>query len=414
LSPTLKRYSEYAVLFALALFLFVKGVVPGWTKIHSDFSNYYVSAKLIYNQEPIDQLYNNDWFKQKAIQYGATEPGKFSPFPPATAWVMVPLAGFSMLNAQRIFLVVNLLFFGLGVYVLTKITKWKWQYCAIFILLSGLGLANNFAFGQLYWIMTVSILCSYLWMINSKIVLSGLTLAAFTTIKYFPIVLLGGYFLEGIHKPKNIKLIVVFTVSLICLCLAQVVFFGPRLVDEFVTTSFLPHLDGELSGQGLYSFQFQSWDNLLRNLFVFHVTENPNPIVNWAAGRSIGKFLIYAIVIASLLFVLIKNRYVVKKKQVVFLALPVMAALVILPVTASYHFVLLIFPLALLLSSDVVNARMKMVTIIIYTMIGFIPYGFCFSLGKTYGVLFAYPRLFLVTLLYILVSCFLLNQHRNA
>jgi hypothetical protein len=414
LSPTLKRYSEYAVLFVLALFLFVKGVVPGWTKIHSDFSNYYVSAKLIYNQEPIDQLYNNDWFKQKAIQYGAPEPGKFSPFPPATAWVMVPLAGFSMLNAQRIFVVVNLLFFGLGIYAIKKITKWKWQYSTIFILLSGLGLVNNFAFGQLYWIMTVCILGSYLWINNGKIFLPGFTLAAFTIIKYFPVVIVGGYFLEGIGKHRYIKIIAVFTVYLICLCVAQVAFFGPRLANEFFTASFLPHLDSELSGQGLYSFQFQSWDNLLRNLFVFHVNENSNPFINWPAGRSLGKVLIYSIVIFSMFVVLIKNRHVVKNKQIIFLALPALAALVILPVTATYHFVLLIFPLALLLSSDVINERMKLGIVIIYTMIGFIPYGFCFWLGKTYGVLFAYPRLLLVTLLYIFVSWSLLNQHRNA
>jgi hypothetical protein len=391
----------------------MKGVVPGWSKIHSDFSNYYVSAKLIYTHEPIDQLYNNDWFKQKAIQYGAPDPGKFSPFPPATAWVMVPLVGFSMLNAQRIFLVVNLLFFGLGIYVLTKITKWKGQYCALFILLSGFGLMNNFAFGQLYWIMTVAILSSYMWMKDNKTIMSGTTLATFAAIKYFPIVLIGGYFLEGIRKSKTIKLVGVFTLSLIIICVAQVLFFGPQLVSEFFNASFLPHLDGELSGQGLYSFQFQSWDNFFRNLFVFHASENPHPLINWPAGRSIAKFFVYSIIISSLFLILFRSRNVIKNREIIFLSLPALAAMVILPATATYHFVLLIFPLALLLSSDLLNEKAKLLIIIIYGLIGFIPYGFCFWLGRTYGVLFAYPRLFLVTLLYTLVFCSLLKRVVN-
>jgi hypothetical protein len=249
---------------------------------------------------------------------------------------------------------------------------------------------------------------------HNKPLLSGTILAAFTAIKYFPLVVVGGYFLAGIWKPRNVQLLSFFTVSLILLFIGQLAFFGPGLMDEFINSSFLPHLDGELSGQGLYSFQFQSWDNLFRNLFVFHATENTNPFIDWIAGRQVAKFLVYLIVILSMFAVLIKNRQMTENKEIIFLSLPALAALVILPATATYHFILLIFPLSILISSSLLKANMKTLILIIYGLIGFIPYGFCFRLGETYGVLFAYPRLFLVTLLYILVCGSLVKQHRNA
>jgi hypothetical protein len=409
-----KRYSEYILLSLLILFLFLKGIIPGWTKVHSDFSNYYVSAKLISDHQSLDRLYDNDWFKKKAIENGAPEPGKFSPFPPATAWVMLPLTGPTILTAQRAFLFCNLFFLLIGILALMKITQWSWQYCSIFILLSGLGIANNFAFGQVYLIMTVSILFCYLWMKKGRVGRSGAILAAFTTIKYFPVVFIAGYFLEGLRNRKNIQLIVVFFLFLVVFLISQFLFFGSDLMNEFFNSSLLPHLDGELDGQNLYSFQFQSWDNLFRNLFVFHAAENPTPLINWPAGKSILKIIVYAVVAISTLLVLFKNKNSQdEKKQIIFLSIPSLAALVILPASATYHFVLLVIPLALLLSSGLLRGKTKIVIVIIYLLIGFIPYGIFFRLANSYGVLFAYPRLLLLTILYLVVFLELLRLRKN-
>ncbi len=144
----------------LLIFLFIRGVQPAWKEIHSDFANYYVSAKLVVRGESLDKLYNNEWFQEEIKGYGINTLGKFSPFPPITAWMMIPFTVFSPLQAQRIFTIINLIFLGLGIQMLKQLTGWRTRHCVLFVLGGGLSLVNNVAFGQVYWIMTVFILLS--------------------------------------------------------------------------------------------------------------------------------------------------------------------------------------------------------------------------------------------------------------
>ncbi len=78
--------------------------------MHSDFANYYVSAKMVLEKDSLDRLYDNEWFQQKIVTHGINTLGKFAPFPPVTAWMMLPLANFNPITAQRIFLSINLIF----------------------------------------------------------------------------------------------------------------------------------------------------------------------------------------------------------------------------------------------------------------------------------------------------------------
>ncbi len=151
----------------------IKGISPGWNQVHSDFANYYVSSKLILEDESLDSLYDNEWFKQKIKDHGIQTQGKFSPFPPATAWLMIPLTTFNPLTAQRIFLIVNMVFTLAGIILLQKILHWKIHYCTLLIFGSGLSLANNFAFGQVYWIITFLILLSVLLVKKNYPVIAG-------------------------------------------------------------------------------------------------------------------------------------------------------------------------------------------------------------------------------------------------
>src|SRR6267154_2336584 len=151
---------KYGVIVALSLFLFYKGILPSWNTVHSDFANYYVSAKLIQTPSNLDSLYNDRWFQEQAVRLRVLEAVKFSPFPPVTACVMVPLTLFDLEAANRIWIIVNVLLFFPAIIVLKKITKWSSPLCMLFVLGSGLSLINNIKFGQLYWLMTVALLYS--------------------------------------------------------------------------------------------------------------------------------------------------------------------------------------------------------------------------------------------------------------
>src|SRR5260370_26216034 len=150
------------LIVGLSALLFYKGILPAWNSIHSDFANYYVSAKLISaGLDAPEKLYDNDWFQSKINEYGIKTRGKFAPFPPLTAFIMLPLTFLEPLTAQRTFTILNLLFLGMGILVLKRITQWPWEHAVLSWLLLGWGLTNNIAFGQLYLIIGVGILAAF-------------------------------------------------------------------------------------------------------------------------------------------------------------------------------------------------------------------------------------------------------------
>jgi len=424
-SRNLKPVAEYFILALLMTFSVIKGVVPGWKQVHSDFANYYVSSKLITENQSLDRLYDNAWFQQKINEQGIETVGKFSPFPPATAWMMLPLTSFSPLTAQRIFLIINLIFTLLGIILLQKIIHWKIHHCAMLVFGCGLSLTNNVAFGQVYWIMTVFTLFS-VWIVRKNYpIIAGGILTTFASIKYFPIVFIGGYFLNSFHSKKidvnsfflqrNSRRVFISALSFgIVIIVAEFMFFGGDVLKQFINSVLLPHLDGVLSGQGLFAFQFQSWDNFLRNLFVADPKYNPSPFMDWPSGRIIFKIIVTCVVLGSMIKVLFQFRNSdILKRQAVYLSVPALAALVLLPASATYHFILLLIPIAIIIGHDLIERRFVIAALILYSSIGFIPYSIAFQLGRSVGLVFAYPRLWLISILYTVVLYGLLKRSES-
>lgn len=404
--------------------LIIKGIIPAWQSVHSDFANYYVSASLIADGVSLESIYDNEWFQNRIYSYGIDTPGKFSPFPPLTAWVMLPLTPFEPLTAQRLFTIINLFFVALGVVILKKITNLTLTQCTIILVGCGLGIINNIAFGQIYLIMMVFMLIS-IHLINGKFYFTaGIVLGYFTALKYFPIVIVGSLFLVGISEQKksglrfkeilsssNLQVVLSSILTLAVLWIAQYFYFGSKVLTDFLQSAFIPHLDGILAGQGLYSFHFQSWDNLFRNLLIYDKEFNLHPAFNSPQGRIIFKVVI-TLFISFLLFVnLYRYRFApLAERWIVYVSMPMMAALVLLPASATYHFILLVPPVALLSSKSLLTKRTIYFMLAIYGLIGLIPYGLAFTLGRTWGLFFAYPRLWLMTILFLVTSYGLLQR----
>ncbi len=394
----------------------MKGIAPAWNKVHSDFANYYVSAKLVVDGNPLDKLYDNEWFQHKIMEYGIGTLGKFSPFPPVTCWIMLPLTFVDTLTAQRIFMFINLIFILIGIVLIKKITAWEPIHCAILILGGGFSVVNNIAFGQIYWVMTVFMLFFLMLVKKGYPILAGFIIGIFISLKYFPIVFVAGFLLARLTERRlnpisftsffstDVTVAISSLITLLIIIYAEFSFFGSFVMNQFIHSAFLPHLDGRLTGQGLYSFQFQSWDNLFRNMFVRSEEFNPFPLIDWAVGRTVLKTVVMLIVTGLMFFVLYHYKDAeVRVRRAVCLAVPTLTALVILPASATYHFALLIIPLAIIIGEHLVERKFIAICIALYGMIGFIPYGLAFQLGRSWGLLFAYPRLWLVSTLYIVI-----------
>ncbi len=399
---------------ALAFFLLTWGVLPAWKEVHSDFANYYVAANLVIEEGSLDKIYDNDWFREKIREHGLTTNGKFAPFPPVTAWMMIPLAHFEPITAQRIFLFINLTFILIGAWLLKEITYLNFRHSAMLILGGGLSVVNNIAFGQAYLIMTVFILLSFLLVRYKYSVIAGCLLGVSASLKYLPIVFIAGYFLNEFREKRfnsgilkspfssDMKVFFSSLMTILFIVCAEFLFFGTVVMNEFISSVLIPHLDGQLTGQGLYTFHFQSWDNLFRNLFIKSNEFNPSPLIDWPNGKTIMKIIVSLIVIGCSAIVLYNYRD--KNKRIaVYLTVLSLSAFVLLPATATYHFALLLIPLALIIGNQLMNRNLVTISIIIYAMIGFIPYGIFFQLGKSWGLYFGYPRLWLICALYITV-----------
>lgn len=408
----MQKYFEYICLIALIVFISQRGIRTGWTVVNSDFANYYVAAQLVVQGKSLDKLYDNDWFQEQIKANGINTPGKFAPFPPITAWIMVPLTPASPLSAQRIFLIINLLLVGISVWLLHQMFQFPWRMASILVLAAGQGFSNNLAFGQVYWIIAVSILIALYLEQQGMSWAAGVLLGLWTAIKYIPVVFIFGFMLLARKeytsgqtiKGRSFGLTAgVGLITVGILIVAQYFFFGSEVMHTFFREAFLPHLDGKLRGQGEYSLPFQSWDGLLRHWFVPDPDFNPNPLFAWPAGRGIVKFILLSGVAFSIIGTVYRFR-TSANFHVAALTLPILGAMVMLPATATYHFILLVVPVALLINQSKWFGKIWCIVVaIIYAAIGFLPLSLFFEASNHLGIWFAFPRVWLITALYVLV-----------
>ena len=393
----------------LAAFSIWKGAVPAFQRVYSDFSNYYVSARLILENQPLDSLYNDGWFRKKARAYGIEEPGKFSPFPPITAFALLPLAGFEPLSAQRVFTVLNLILILGCIWLVRDLTGWSWNHSALLILVSGLGLANNLRFGQVYIVVLFLTLLSYSAALQNKNPLSGGLLAGVAAFKYFTIIYLPAYWLHG-----KKSLVYLSLGALILLIIFQYLFFGRALMIEFFANSFLPHLDAQLSGQGVYHFYFQSWEGFLQFLFVADPQYNPDPLISWPEGKSWVKYSILLILLSCIVLGITKLKtFPIDRRLPWYLCLFGFGGFTLIPASATYHFVMMAFPVMVYCSIPSLHRNWKALVLFLYGCIGFIPYGLTHWLGMHAGIFFGFPRLWAVHLLFFTLLISIYRVHRS-
>ena len=406
----MKKYIEYLILAFLLIYLVRSALIPAWSELQSDFPNYYISSKILLEGNG-EKLYHDDWFHEKGKMMGIKRHTRFSPFPPLTALVMVPIAFFKPLAAKRIWTILNIFFLLLAIFLLNKITQWKWHLSAIFILLTGVGLSSNIRLGQVYIVITAMVLLSYFLAQHNKDYLAGIILALCTVLKYFPVVFIVAYAFN-----KNWRLLSAAMITIIFLFIIQFVIFGPDLMGTYFSTILFPHLEGRIQGQGEFSHIYQTWEVFLKNIFVFNAFENPNPIINWPMGKTLINFMLTALILVPLAYILKKvSVYDSKAKLNIYLYTISLGVFVLLPITATYHFVLISFPVILLLIT--IKSKLKpiwfWITVSLYAGIGFIPLGIFFELGDRLGLIFYYPRLWIVTVLYFVCLLVTFKLIRN-
>lgn len=367
--------------------------MPAFRSVGSDFTNYYVSAKVVLEGGDARRLYDDGWFQAQIYAAGIRQLGKFSPFPPPTAFLFLPLTRLSPLAALRTVTVLNLLLIVAAALLVSGVCAFNKLESSAFVLLSGVGLSNCLRLGQLYIGVSVLMLLGFFMLARGRERWAGTCLALPVPFKYFPVI-----FLAYLAVKKRWRVTVSSALVIGGIGAASIAILGWPVHGEFLRSVLPNHIQSNLSQQDPFSTAFQSFDSLLRRLFVYDAVRNPHPVtIAWGLYLAL-KTAITLLVSALAGLGIYKAELRGGSAQRLSISLLGILGLLIAPATATYHFVLLWLPVGLLLSHlrDESRHRLLALCLGLYTAIGLLPYTLFQSLsGSGLGALVLYPRLWL-------------------
>ena len=390
------------LLVALAAYLVARGVVPAVTTVGSDFPSYFTAAKIVADGGSVERLYDIPWFQEQMRQYGIGKPseGKFSPFPPPTALLLVPLTQLGPLNALRVMTGVSVLCLIGSIVLLARILAWTAVDAALLVLLSGSAILGALRLGQPYILVSASCILGYYAYLRDRPWAAGAWFGLLTPLKYFPVVILIYFAFR-----RRWQVVVGGTLAILVISLASIWVLGWKIHAQFLASILGNHLVARLSMQDPYTATFQSFDTLFRRLFVYDAIANPQPLVAapflQAAGVLATKTGILLVTLAALVRL---GRSRGARATAPSIGLLGIATLLLAPATATYHMVLLWLPVALLVDFFLRERAPGHAYVVLgsYALIGFFPYRFTAPFEGRGGLsVFAYPRLLLLLAMFI-------------
>ena len=394
-----QRPAAVLLLGLLTAFVVALGIVPALLRVGTDFPGYLTAARIVADHGNVERLYDIPWFQEQMRRYGIGIPaeGKFQPFPPPTALLLVPVASLEPLNALRAVTGVSLVCLIGSIALLGRILTWSLIDTALLVLLSGWAVVNAFRLGQPYILVALSCIAGYYAYLRSRPWIAGMCFGLFTPVKYFPVVMLGYFAFR-----KRWRIVAGGALTILVVVLASIAILGWPLHEQFLTSVIGNHLVGQLRMQDPFTAIFQSFDSLYRRLFVFDATANPHP---WVIAPALHPAAVVVTKGAILLATIATLVRLWRAPGVTAPAIGLLGVVTLLlaPGTGTYHLVLLWLPVGLLVDYLLrQGSRGAYFLLGSYALIGYFPYGHS-SLFEGRGVLtvLAYPRLFLLLAMFV-------------
>jgi hypothetical protein len=397
----LPRAAAVLLFVALVGYLGLRGIGPALFRVDTDLPNYLTAARIVADRGQVDRLYDIPWFQAQMSRYQIGKPseGKFEPFPPPTALLLVPIAHLTPLDALRVMVGLNLLCTAASILLLSRILACSVVDAALLVLLSGFAVINAVRLGQPYPLVSLSCILGYHTYLKGRPFLAGLCFGLFTPIKYVPVVMLVYFACR-----RQWKLVLGGAAAILAVVLLSIGVLGWKIHEEFLQSVLGGHLVGNLTMQNPFTATFQSFDSLFRRLFVFDAMLNPHPLIACAWLEVLGVILTKLLILGTGVATLLRLARMGSERSLPP-SIGILGILVLLlaPATAVYHFVLLWLPIALLFDffRRESAAMFAYFILAIYALIGFFPYRFSAPFeGHGALTILAYPRLFLLLAMY--------------
>jgi len=394
------------LLAGLVALLLVKGIVPAVSEIDADFPGYYTGARIVIDRQDTSKLYDDAWFRAQMRRYGLESPknpGKFAPFPPPTALLLVPLARLEPLIALRVLTAISVLCLILTTFLLARMLPWQALDSALFILSSGVGIISCLRFGQPYILVSASCVLGYYLYLKGKPWLAGICLGVFVPLKYYPVFILAYLGFRGQWKVVLGGAAVILGIALLSISVL-----GWQVHQIFLASVLGNHLTGHLSLQANgtpFTAVYQSFDTLFNRLFIFDPENNPQPLLAAPLLRTLSVLITKAGLLLIAVATLIKvSRPVTADAAAPSIGILGVLVLLIAPATATYTFTLLWLPVALLLHYFLSRGARGAAYFLLstYVLIGFVPYQYTYAFeGRGALSMLAFPRLYLISAMFI-------------
>jgi hypothetical protein len=355
-----KRVSEGALLALLGLLglLLLGYTLPrAWGTLNTDFPNYYLAARLVREGVDPSRAYEWIWLQREKDHRNIDQPVVgLVPITPFSTLVMWPIAGLPPLVAKHAWLLFNLALLFPIVWLMSSVTGLTLLQVGCLVGLC-FPLHRNFLYGQ-YYVVLLGILTAACWAVQrQRNYLAGSLLALGVAVKIFPVILA----LHFVRKKNRAALAACLFTGLLC-AVASISVFGWSLHLTYL----LQVLPATLRGEALdpYNLTSSSLSSLLHRLFIFEPQLNAHPALHapWLFVVLHPAFQL-ALLLPALLWIDTQASSATRT-SLEWSAL-LLATLTFTPLPASYHFTVLILPVAIICGYLVRERRSALLIIVI-------------------------------------------------
>jgi Glycosyltransferase family 87/WD40-like Beta Propeller Repeat len=335
------RRIVWGVLFALSgLYFFAHTLPRAWRTLNTDFPNYYLAARL--TREGVDPARAYEWIwiqREKDHRSIDQRVVGLVPITPFSTLAMWPVAKLPPLAAKHVWLVVNLAALLPIAFLLRSITGLSLLQIGCIFALS-FPLHRNFLYGQ-YYVVLLGVLTAALWCAQrGRNYSAGALVGLGAAVKVFPILLT----LHFVRR-KNWAALAACLSTCLLAGLLSVAVFGWGLHRTYL----LQVLPWTTHGEALdpYNLASSSLSSLLHRLFIVEPQLNPHPALQapWLFAV-LHPLLQMALLAPAVLW--IETRSSSPDRIALEWSALLLAVLTLTPLPASYHFTVLILPMAVL------------------------------------------------------------------
>jgi hypothetical protein len=368
------------------------GLSPAAGRITSDFANYRVPARVVADGGDLAGIYERVVFDEASRQQGLHTLGSFVPHPPANALLLMPLARFEASTAKAVWTVLLGLAYLASLALLRVLVPVEGVRLAVVAAAPAFAVYNTLAYGQPYPLLLLLLCASLRAATSGRPALAGVLLAPVLVLKLYALP-----FLAVFAAQRRWKAVAGMTGGAAGLTIVSCLVLGAGVHRAYVREVLPASLEGRI--QDPYSTVWQSASSLSRRLFEREPDLNPEPVLD---RPHVGRFLVRALPTGLTVFAVLAAA--AAPTPPVQWSILVCGALAAAPLAASYHFVMLVLPMAVALGDPTRGARPAWAVVALSAFAASpLPHHFA---GWAHGAgnLLAYPRLVAMVSLLAVVS----------